>query len=96
MTTVEAPSTGVIGTRMLRKEDPALLTGEAKYTDDLAIPGALSMAVVRSPYAHARITRVDGSGALGMPGVVAVYSGADLRDAWAGADAVRVARHRPT
>jgi len=85
MTTVEAPAVGVIGTRMLRKEDPALLTGEAKYTDDLAIPGALSMTVVRSPYAHARITRVDVSGALGMPGVVAAYTGADLRDSWAGA-----------
>ena len=84
MTAVEAPAAGVIGTRMLRKEDPALLTGEAKYTDDLDIPGALSMTVVRSPYAHARITRVDLSGALGMPGVVAAFSGADLRDAWAG------------
>ncbi len=84
MTAVEAPAAGFIGTRMLRKEDPALLTGEAKYTDDLNIPGALSMAVVRSPYAHARITRVDVSGALSMPGVVAAYSGADLRDAWAG------------
>ena len=45
-----------IGTRMLRREDPALLTGEARFTDDLVIPGALHLAIVRSPYAHARIT----------------------------------------
>ena len=82
MTAVETAPAGVVGTRMLRKEDPALLTGEAKYTDDLAIPGALSIALVRSPYAHARIRSVDLSAALGMPGVVAAYSGADLRDAW--------------
>ncbi len=82
MTAVETAPAGVVGTRMLRKEDPALLTGEAKYTDDLAIPGALSIALVRSPYAHARIRSVDVSAALGMPGVVAAYSGADLRDSW--------------
>ena len=57
---------------MLRQEDPALLTGEAKYTDDLAIPGALHLAVLRSPYAHARITRVDRRPRAAMPGVVAV------------------------
>ncbi len=82
MTAVETAPAGVVGTRMLRKEDPTLLTGEAKYTDDLAIPGALSIALVRSPYAHAHIRSVDLSAALGMPGVVAAYSGADLREAW--------------
>ena len=75
--------TGVIGQRLLRKEDPALLTGEAKYTNDLNVPGALHLAVLRSPYAHARITSVDVSRALAMPGVVAAYTGADLADAWA-------------
>ena len=60
MTTIEAPTfTGVVGTRMLRKEDPALLTGEGKYVDDLVIPGALHMAVIRSPYANARIRSID-------------------------------------
>ncbi len=78
---------------MLRKEDPALLTGEAKFTDDLAIPGALSMALVRSPYAHARITRVDVSGALGMPGVVAAYSGAGSARLVGRRHALRVAGH---
>ena len=82
MSTATVEATGVVGTRVLRKEDPALLTGEARYTDDLVIPGALHLAVLRSPYAHARIGRVDVSAALGMPGVVAAYSGADLQDLW--------------
>ena len=83
MTVVEEKAGRVIGTPMLRREDPALLTGEAKYTNDLAIPGALHLALLRSPYAHARITSVDVSGALEQPGVVAAYTGADLQDLWA-------------
>ena len=82
MTSVDTAPPPVIGTRVLRKEDPALLTGESRYTDDLVIPGALHLAVLRSPYAHARITGVDVSGALGLPGVVAAYSGADLLPLW--------------
>jgi carbon-monoxide dehydrogenase large subunit len=72
----------VIGTRLLRREDPALLTGEARFTDDLDIPGALHLAVLRSPYAHARLTSVDVSAAVDLPGVVAAYSGADLAELW--------------
>src|SRR5262245_18788074 len=83
MTMTDARPSKSIGTPMLRKEDPALLTGEAKYTNDLNIPGALHLALVRSPYAHARITNVDVSAALDLPGVVAAYSGADLQSAWA-------------
>src|SRR4029079_18069729 len=84
MTVTEAPpGVPVIGQRLLRKEDPALLTGEAKFTSDLDIPGALFLAVARSPHAHARIVSIDSSAAAAMPGVVAVYNGADLRDAWA-------------
>jgi aerobic carbon-monoxide dehydrogenase large subunit len=75
----------VMGTPMLRKEDPALLTGEARFIDDLAVPGALHMAVYRSPYAHARIRSIDTKGAAKVPGVVGVFTGADLRDEWAGA-----------
>ncbi len=73
----------VIGQRMLRKEDPALLTGEAVFTNDMKVPGALHLAVLRSPYAHARILSVDGSAAAAMDGVRAVYSGADLQSLWA-------------
>ena len=83
MTIIDDRPGAVLGTRRLRKEDPALLTGEAKYTNDLNIPGALHLALVRSPYAHARILSVDLSAALAMPGVVAAYSGADLMSLWA-------------
>ncbi len=84
MTTIEAPPAGgYIGTRMLRREDARLLTGEARYTADLAIPGALHLAVLRSPHAHARITAIDLSGALAAPGVVAAHAGADLQACWA-------------
>ena len=93
MTATEAPTRhegdatigtgGVIGTRMLRREDPRLLTGEARYTADLDIPGALHLAVLRSPYAHARLRAIDLTDALAMPGVVAAYTGADLADEWA-------------
>jgi carbon-monoxide dehydrogenase large subunit len=77
--------TAVVGTRQLRREDPELLTGEARFVDDLVVPGALHMAVVRSPHAHARILSVDTSGARALPGVVAAFTGAELRDEWASA-----------
>jgi aerobic carbon-monoxide dehydrogenase large subunit len=73
-----------VGAEVLRKEDPEFITGQAKYTDDLAVPGMLWMYVVRSPFAHARIKGVDLSKALAMDGVVAAFSGADLADAWIG------------
>ena len=79
--TTSAP---VVGTRMVRKEDPELLTGEGRFVDDLTIAGARWLGMVRSPFAHARITGIDVSEALTMPGVTAVLTGADLRDAWAG------------
>jgi carbon-monoxide dehydrogenase large subunit len=84
MTVVEEHGAKVIGTPMKRREDPALLTGEARFTNDLNIPGALHLAVLRSPYAHARITSVDVGAARREPGVVAAYSGAELQSAWAG------------
>ncbi|MGH9065341.1 MAG: xanthine dehydrogenase family protein molybdopterin-binding subunit [Acidimicrobiales bacterium] len=85
MTATEAAARApVVGTRMVRKEDPALLTGEASFVEDLAVAGALHLAVLRSPHAHARIVSVDVSAAAAMPGVVAAYSGADLRAEWAG------------
>jgi carbon-monoxide dehydrogenase large subunit len=73
----------VVGTPMLRKEDPRLLTGEARFVDDLVIPGARYLGMVRSPEAHARVTSIDAGAALDLPGVEAVFTGADLRDAWA-------------
>ncbi|MGZ6967735.1 MAG: xanthine dehydrogenase family protein molybdopterin-binding subunit [Acidimicrobiia bacterium] len=75
--------TAVVGTRQLRREDAALLTGEAKFVDDLAVPGALHVKLLRSTVAHARIVSIDTGAAASMPGVVAVHTGADLRDEWA-------------
>ena len=83
MTITEDAPAAVIGSRRLRREDPALLTGEAKFTNDLEITGALHLAILRSPYAHATILSVDVSGALAVPGVVAAYTGADLQSLWA-------------
>ena len=67
-----------IGTRMKRKEDPKLLTGEGKYVDDIHAPGELWMGMVRSTVAHATITGIDTSAAEGMAGVHSVYTGEQL------------------
>jgi carbon-monoxide dehydrogenase large subunit len=82
------PAAGVeggLGARLPRKEDARLLTGEARFVDDLTVPGALWLGMVRSPFAHARIGGIDASAALAMPGVRHVFSGADLRGAWVAA-----------
>ena len=84
MTVTDAPATApVIGTRMLRREDPALLTGEARFTDDLDIPGALHMAILRSPYAHARITSIDVQPAPRCPASSPPTPAPTSTDAWA-------------
>jgi aerobic carbon-monoxide dehydrogenase large subunit len=67
-----------MGNSVPRKEDPALLTGHANWTDNIKLPGMLHMALLRSPYAHARITSIDVSAAEEQPGVVAVYTDEDL------------------
>jgi carbon-monoxide dehydrogenase large subunit len=69
-----------LGRARLRKEDARLVTGETNWTDNLVLPGMLHMAFVRSPMAHARIMSVDLSAARSMPGVIAVFSGADFAD----------------
>ena len=84
----ETVSTGrqkSVGQGLKRKEDARLVTGKTNWTDNIVLPGMLHMAVLRSPMAHARITRVDVSAALTRPGVVAAYSGADLGDKNVGA-----------
>ncbi|HEX9700568.1 MAG TPA: xanthine dehydrogenase family protein molybdopterin-binding subunit [Acidobacteriota bacterium] len=70
-----------IGARLRRKEDPRLITGAATYTDDIVLPRMAHVALARSSEAHARIASVDTGAAAAMPGVVAVYTGADLRGA---------------
>ncbi|MBY6165547.1 xanthine dehydrogenase family protein molybdopterin-binding subunit [Pseudooceanicola nitratireducens] len=61
-----------------RVEDHRLASGKGRYTDDLAVEGALWSVFLRSPHARARITGIDTSDAAGMPGVVAVFTAADL------------------
>ncbi|MGH3057091.1 MAG: xanthine dehydrogenase family protein molybdopterin-binding subunit [Gaiellaceae bacterium] len=71
-----------IGKPVPRKEDAKLLTGQSRYIDDLNLLGMVWAAVVRSPYAHARIKSVDVSKARKAEGVVAAFSGADLAEDW--------------
>jgi carbon-monoxide dehydrogenase large subunit len=68
----------VFGSSGPRVEDRRLLLGEGEYVDDVRVPGALRVAVVRSTYAHARIRGIDVSAVVGMRGVVAVETAATL------------------
>ena len=67
-----------VGAPGRRKEDPEMLTGEARYISDVSVPGMLTAKVVRSPLPHARIRSIDTSAALALNGVAAVYTAADL------------------
>jgi len=67
-----------IGARVKRREDPALITGQGKYVADIHLDGALYMAVLRSPCAHATIITIDTSEAEALPGVVAAFTGDDI------------------
>ncbi|MGW5431074.1 xanthine dehydrogenase family protein molybdopterin-binding subunit [Streptomyces sp. NPDC004059] len=69
-----------VGRRRLRKEDARLITGQTNWTDNIQVAGLLHLAILRSPMAHARLTRVDVSPALERPGVVAAFTGADLAE----------------
>ena len=70
----------ILGTRVIRTEDPRFLTTGGVYTDDMRLPGECHVHFVRSAVAHARILSVDVSAALEAPGVVAAFTGADLAD----------------
>src|SRR5688500_7140488 len=70
----------LVGARIKRSEDPRLLTGQGRYTDDLRIAGMLHAAFLRSPHAHARLGAIDASAARTLPGVVAVFTADDLTD----------------
>src|SRR5215469_5338172 len=69
----------MIGARIHRREDPHLITGGGRYTEDLIRPGTLTMAVVRSPHAHALIKGIETARAKAMGGVVAVLTAADFK-----------------
>jgi carbon-monoxide dehydrogenase large subunit len=83
MATTEV-KTDYIGASVERKEDARLLLGETRWVDNMTVPGMLWMVVVRSPYAHAKIGKVDLSNALAADGVVTAFSGAELAEEWAG------------
>ncbi len=70
----------MVGSVVVRKEDPNLLTGRGKYTDDLVLSGMAHAAFHRSSEAHADIVRVDTTEARAMPGVIGVWTAADLAD----------------
>jgi len=69
-----------VGAARRRKEDARLITGRTRWTDNITVPGLLHMAILRSPFASAKILSVDTSAALGRPNVVAAFSGADVAD----------------
>src|SRR5712691_4012373 len=73
-----------VGASVKRKEDASLLRGRGTFVDNLVLPGTVFMAVVRSPYPHARIKRVDLDAVRAAEGVVAAFSGDDLAGDWAG------------
>lgn len=74
-------ATKIFGSGIKRREDPRLLTGMAKYTDDLSMPNMSYMVMVRSPYAHANIRAIHTEKARSMPGVLGVYIGEDVENA---------------
>jgi carbon-monoxide dehydrogenase large subunit len=84
-TTEERSQTGgYVGQAVARKEDAKLITGQARFVDDLTLSGMVYVVVVRSPHAHARIRSVDVSKARAAEGVIAAFSGQDLAEEWAG------------
>src|SRR6266481_7400785 len=75
-----APATveRLFGKSIKRREDPRFITGKGNYVDDLKLAGMTYAAFVRSPHAHARIRRIDVTRARAHPGVIAVFTGADM------------------
>src|ERR671921_1411989 len=80
MSTIEQAPAKWVGQSLRRKEDPRLIAGRATYVDDIALPGMLYAAIVRSTEAHAKIVSIDTSAAAGQPGVKGVYTGEDTSD----------------
>jgi carbon-monoxide dehydrogenase large subunit len=68
----------IVGAPLKRVEDPRFITGKGRYLDDIQMTGTAHLAVLRSPYAHANIRSIDTSRAAKMPGVLAVFTGADI------------------
>ncbi|HYJ43001.1 MAG: xanthine dehydrogenase family protein molybdopterin-binding subunit [Tardiphaga sp.] len=79
ITIPEGTAFNAIGQPLRRKEDQRLLTGKGRFTDDFSLDGQAYAAMVRSPHPHARIKRIDAARAKAMPGVLGVFTGADVR-----------------
>jgi carbon-monoxide dehydrogenase large subunit len=73
-----SPEIGGMGHSVKRKEDPRFLRGQGNYVDDVVLPGMLHMDIVRSPFAHAKLKKIDSTAALKVPGVLAVITGETL------------------
>ena len=67
-----------MGHSMKRKEDPRFIQGKGNYIDDIEVPGMVYMAIVRSPFAHAKIKSINTEKAMAIPGVIAVITGETL------------------
>jgi aerobic carbon-monoxide dehydrogenase large subunit len=80
MTATQERPTPEIGRDRRRKEDQRLITGRTRWTDNFQLPGMLHLAMVRSPFAHARITNINVDEAKAAPNVVTVLTGADVKD----------------
>src|SRR5438045_7829602 len=78
--TTDKPSGGVLGRSLPRLEDRPLVTGRGRFVGDISFPHQLHMRVARSPYAHAKLHRVDISAALAATGVIAAWTAADITD----------------
>ncbi|HNP84527.1 MAG: molybdopterin-dependent oxidoreductase [Chloroflexi bacterium SZAS-1] len=76
MTTV----TKMVGQSLKRREDPKLITGKGNFLDDIKLQGMSHAAILRSPYAHAKINSIDTSKAKALPGVIAIFTGDDMMD----------------
>ena len=70
----------VVGKAVKRKEDPRLITGEARYLEDITLPGMTHIAILRSPHAHANIVSINTEAAAAVTGVVGVFTGQDFMD----------------
>jgi carbon-monoxide dehydrogenase large subunit len=84
-----------IGQSLPRSEDLRLVRGLGRYTDDIQLPGQAALVVLRSPHAHATITRIDTRAAAAAPGVLAVLTGEDAARAGFGTFSSRVIRKKP-
>ena len=74
------PVSKLVGAKIKRREDPRLIRGLGQYVDDINLPNTLHVAILRSPYAHARIKSLETDAARQHPGIVAVITGAEIKD----------------